>query len=262
MTTKPFSVVAHRGLTENAPGNTMAAFKAAREAGADGVEIDVRLTRDGLPVVHHDWYLNENDADPVPIHTLTADALRAERVRHERVDWSGRHPVPMLAEVLEEFADDLKLEIELKGPEPELVEAVVTQLRRFPRSWATLEITSNMTSILRRVRDVAPRLETALLLGTAPHYMRADVIGYAAVQLARQADARLVHLPRAHLTEQVVDQLRAAALVVHVYPVSDAADVDLIVRSGVPEVVTDDLRQVLAVREERGGPSTADRARP
>jgi glycerophosphoryl diester phosphodiesterase len=59
-----FKVVAHRGVTARAPGNTMAAFRAALELGADAVELDVRLSRDGVPMVHHNWYLDENATPP------------------------------------------------------------------------------------------------------------------------------------------------------------------------------------------------------
>lgn len=243
-----FAVIAHRGLTQEAPGNTIESFRAAREAGADGVELDVRLTSDGVPVVHHNWYVNEGATEPSPIHRLSAAALRDEGVRHERSEWSGRYAIPTLAEVLEEFAGRLKLEVELKGPEPELVEAVVTLLRRFPNCWSSVEITSDMTSVLERVHAVAPQLGTALLIGGAPRYMRPDVIGYAAVQLARQAGVRLIHIQRAHLVAGVVDQLRAAGLTAHVYPVNDAEDVGTARRFCIPEVVTDELRRVLALR--------------
>ncbi len=250
-----FAVIAHRGLTQEAPGNTLESFRAAREAGADGVEIDVRLTSDGVPVVHHNWYVNEDETEPRPIHRMSAAALRDQRVCHERSDWSGRYAIPTLAEVLEEFAGRIKLEVEMKGPEPELVEAVVTQLRRFPDSWSSVEITSDMPSLLARVHVVAPQLETALLTGGAPRYMRPDAIGYATVQLARQAGVRRVHIQREHLVNGVVDQLRAAGLTVHVYPVNDAEDMDIARRFAIPEVVTDELRQVLALRAAAAPPT-------
>ena len=47
-------VAGHRGDSANYPENTMAAFRAAIEAGADMIETDVRLTRDGVPVLIHD----------------------------------------------------------------------------------------------------------------------------------------------------------------------------------------------------------------
>ena len=51
-------VLAHRGYSSRAPENTMAAFRLALEAGADGLELDVQLTRDGEAVVIHDFTLD------------------------------------------------------------------------------------------------------------------------------------------------------------------------------------------------------------
>ncbi|WKB37060.1 glycerophosphodiester phosphodiesterase family protein [Terrilactibacillus sp. S3-3] len=50
----PIAIFAHRGLSIEYPENTMSAFKAAEQAGADGIELDVQLSKDGVPVIIHD----------------------------------------------------------------------------------------------------------------------------------------------------------------------------------------------------------------
>jgi glycerophosphoryl diester phosphodiesterase len=57
-----FEIVAHRGISTEAPENTMASFRKAIELGADAVELDVRLPADKIPVVYHYYYLQENNA--------------------------------------------------------------------------------------------------------------------------------------------------------------------------------------------------------
>ena len=57
-------VVAHRGVAEHAPENTLPAFLRALAVGADAVELDVRLTRDRVPVVYHYYYLDESHHAP------------------------------------------------------------------------------------------------------------------------------------------------------------------------------------------------------
>ncbi len=52
------SIIAHRGASGLAPENTLPAFRAAIEAGADGIELDVHLTRDGHLAVHHDYRIS------------------------------------------------------------------------------------------------------------------------------------------------------------------------------------------------------------
>jgi len=81
MTRRPL-VLGHRGASAEAPENTVAAFARARELGADGVELDVRRSADGVLVVHHDPDLSGADPDLSgggPIKDMTLDELRAVR---------------------------------------------------------------------------------------------------------------------------------------------------------------------------------------
>lgn len=232
-------VIAHRGVTDRAPGNTLAAFRGAQRLGVDGFELDVRLSRDQVPIVHHDWYLDEEPAQPIPIHMMTAAELRAETVRDRRAELSRQHPIPILEEVLQELAGKLRLEIELKSPEPELPGAVAAVLEPFRHAWSTIEITSASPSLLAAVRELCPELRTALLFGRSAAYMHLDVVAYLAVQSARLAKAEIVHLGTDQLSEEVMATLGAAGIEVHVYPVNDESTLDLVQRHRVPEVVTD-----------------------
>ena len=75
-------IIAHRGLTSGAPENTVAAFRAAAEAGADGVELDVRLSRDGEVVVLHDHGLERTTNG-------TGPAARRSLAEMKRLDIRG-----------------------------------------------------------------------------------------------------------------------------------------------------------------------------
>ena len=249
----PVTIVAHRGVLDRAPGNTLAAFRDALALGVDGVELDVRMSRDGVPIVHHDWYLDESVARPVPIYTLSAAQLRTETVRDDRPQFSRQHSIPTLADVLEEFAGTLSLEIELKSPEPELPAAVGSVLEPFRDAWPTFEITSSSTSLLADVRECCPHVRTALLFGPSAPYMRLDVVAYAAVQSGRLAKADVVHLYPDQLSEEVMATIRAAGIEVHVYPVNDEKIFELVARHAVPEVITDDPARVLALRRSQRG---------
>src|SRR5471032_1320161 len=83
-------VFAHRGGSALAPENTIAAFDNGLALGADGVELDVHLSRDGVVVVHHDRTLDRKTALRGPIAERTADELR-------------RAGVPTLADVLARY---------------------------------------------------------------------------------------------------------------------------------------------------------------
>src|SRR5829696_10455028 len=83
-------VFAHRGGSALAPENTIAAFDNGLALGADGLELDVHLSRDGVVVVHHDRRLNRTTTLAGPIADRDADELR-------------RANVPSLAEVLARY---------------------------------------------------------------------------------------------------------------------------------------------------------------
>lgn len=76
--------IAHRGFSGQYPENTLLAFRKALEAGADGNEFDVHLSRDGVPVIHHDEKLNRTTDGTGLIGDYTFDELR-------RLDAAARH---------------------------------------------------------------------------------------------------------------------------------------------------------------------------
>ena len=102
-------IIAHRGASGQYPENTLLAFAQAKEQGADALELDVRITSDGVPIVLHDPTLERttNGAGAVA-RLLLADVRRVDAGRGERV--------PTLAEVLETFPTTPLL-VEIKEPE-------------------------------------------------------------------------------------------------------------------------------------------------
>src|SRR5678816_3806664 len=85
-------VFAHRGGSALAPENTLAAFDNGLALGADGLELDVHLSRDGVVVVHHDGLLDRTTALRGPIAARMAEELR-------------RAQIPTLADVLSRYRD-------------------------------------------------------------------------------------------------------------------------------------------------------------
>src|SRR5262245_1416540 len=99
-------VFAHRGGCAIGPENTLAAFDRGVAAGADGLELDVRLSSDGIPVVHHDPNLDRTTNLSGPVANYTAEQLKRADAAY-RFGSDHGHPlrgqgvgVPTLAEVL------------------------------------------------------------------------------------------------------------------------------------------------------------------
>lgn len=159
-------VIAHRGYSTVAPENTLAAFEAALRAGADLLELDVRLDADGVPVVLHDDRLDRTTDAPGPVGGCSSAAVRAadagawfapsytgERVPtlQEAADLVGRFP---LAGLLVEF----------KGAwAPAALSGAVASLRRAGVAGRSV-VQSFDRGTVAGLRDVAPDVPRALLV--------------------------------------------------------------------------------------------------
>jgi glycerophosphoryl diester phosphodiesterase len=158
-------VFAHRGASRAAPENTIAAFRRARELGADGVELDVRRTADNVLVVHHDADLDGFGL----LHTQPFDALRAARPR-----------VPTLAEALAACRGMLvNVEVKCLPWEPDAdddAHAVMRAVAAMVRADAPDAIISSFNlAAVDACRMVAPELATAWLTSGQAVVAGADV---------------------------------------------------------------------------------------
>jgi glycerophosphoryl diester phosphodiesterase len=128
-------VFAHRGGCALGPENTIAAFDLGRAAGADGFELDVRLSADGVVVVCHDGTLERTTDSAGALNARTADDLARVDAGHRFVDAAGGFPfrglgigVPTLGDVLERYRDMLLI-IEMKEDSAAMGQAVVAAVR-------------------------------------------------------------------------------------------------------------------------------------
>ena len=119
MTATPASpaIVAHRGASNDFPENTLAAFEEALRRGADAIELDVQLSRDGVPVVYHDRTLTRAGGGRRRVSSLDWSELR-ELDPGLRFDRRFRgQTLPSLEQVLHRFAKRTRLLIEIKARE-------------------------------------------------------------------------------------------------------------------------------------------------
>jgi glycerophosphoryl diester phosphodiesterase len=128
-------VFAHRGGCALGPENTIAAFDLGVAAGADGLELDVHLSADGVVVVHHDKTLDRTTGDSGPVARLTAAQLAAVDAGC-RFETAGTFPfrgqhigVPTLRQVLHRYRD-LPVIIEMKVDSAEMGAAVAAEVRQ------------------------------------------------------------------------------------------------------------------------------------
>lgn len=188
-------LVAHRGISRERPENTLPAFLRALELGADGIELDVHGTKDGVVVVHHD----EIPRAIAPDKSLAGkriDALTWDQLQGFSVDGSAL--IPTLAEVLAALRGRLDVFVELKGHG---VEGPVLDVIHQSPAPARCAVHSFDHEAIRRIRAVAAGLRGGILFDRAP----ADVVA-----AMRYADARDVWPREDLIDEAMVDAVHGA----------------------------------------------------
>jgi glycerophosphoryl diester phosphodiesterase len=219
-------VLAHRGARRVAPENTIEAFERAVAVGADGVELDVRRTADGVAVVHHD----PTTSDGALIAATPAAALRSA------------HPeIPTLAAALDACADRLvNVEIKNSPLEPGFdrderpAEAVVALLEERSQRDRVI-VSSFQLSTIDRVRSCSPSVPTGLLTVTRVAAKLMDRLvdaGHHALHPGRQAMSR-------RRAEQVITHAHDRGLRVNVWTVNAPATLVRLRDAGVDGLITD-----------------------
>ena len=192
----PPVIIAHRTSPLDAPENSLAGIRRSGELGADYVEIDVRRTRDGVPVMLHDGLLLRTAWRPWPVSWVTAKGLRRVRLRG-----SGER-VPTFAEAVDALPDHLGFAIDTK--DPDAADAVVAELRnqgKLARSLLWAQSERAVRWYAEHARDEAA--EVALLRDAlTPHAIDrflADAVDFGAGAIsAHQSTVDDAFLERAH----------------------------------------------------------------
>jgi len=236
-------VVAHRGSSGAAPENTMAAFRMAAEAGADMIEFDVRMTRDGELVVHHDRRLGRTSDGKGRLRSLSAREVRAA----DAGAWYGRRfrgeRIPLLGEVLAALPRAVGLDIEVKTDgDRRRSGAIARALARAIHGARRREgviVSSFDHGFLRRLHRLDPALRLGVLYVPVRDRFRS------AREIARRSGAAMFICSRNQFRVRHLREARAAGLAVAVYGVNTAGDAAAAARAGVDAVITDHPGRIL-----------------
>lgn len=261
-------VFAHRGGAALRPENTLLAFDHGLSLGADGLEFDVRLSRDGVVVVHHDATLERTTSGSGPVAARTADELARldagfhfdPPVTREHAPASARpavpYPfrgvtggVPRLDEVLRRYPD-ARCIIELKVNDPLLAHRTIDAVRA-AGAVERVALGSFGTRVLRAARAYEPRIPTGASreetrLALYRSWLRWPVRrpGYREFQVPELSGSTRVVSPR------FVEHAHRAGVAVHVWTVDDEADMRRLLSWQVDALISD--RPDLAVEVVRG----------
>lgn len=221
-----FLKIAHRGYSSRYPENTLPAFAGAVAAGADMIELDVRLSRDGKLVVIHDATIDRTSDGRGRVADLALAELRRFSYACGMTAF-GRVPIPTLAEVIDCVGVQVMLNIEIKGRRPGSagIEQALAALLRRKGAVDRIIVSAFDRRVLAEVKRADGQVRTGLLYDRAWRRIREDVrrLGIYSVHPRLSAvdteALRLVHsdgvrvFPWVAKDREAVDRCRAAGFI-------------------------------------------------
>jgi len=248
-------IIGHRGASAYAPENTIASFDLAFEGGADGIEFDVRLARDLVPVVIHDASLLRT----VHLERLVEQYDSTLLAQLYAGEWFNEHHpqfacesfawerIPTLAQVFERYGER-HLYVEMKCEEPsrraDLARAVVRLMREHGLGERVV-VKSFEHDALAEVKRLAPDVRTAALFGRSwprPLLPAARIIAEAAA-----CGADEISLHRSLLRRSTVEAAHRSGFAVVAWTVNSSVLLRRAVSLGLRAVITDYPRNLKAV---------------
>ncbi len=223
---EPPERISHRGAHQTHPENSLAAFERAIELGADGIELDVHATRDGIVVVHHDPVIHARHAQK-PSHRAIADILAAELDDFPLADGAR---IPTLAETLEVIGDRATVYVEIKAPE---IELLVTRCIR--QSEASCAVHSFDHRVVKIVKSIFPAIRTGILENSRHVDPAASLIAVSAEDLWQEVDS---------IDEGIVESAHSVGARVIAWTANDAGQWDTLYALGVDGICTDRIAEL------------------
>jgi len=223
-------VIAHRGSSVRAPENTLKAFAAALEDGADGIEFDVRLTADHRAVLMHDDDIARTTNGAGRVSEMTFDELRG-------FDAGGGERVSALEEALALIRGEVAIVAEIKGAfggtnlidGAAVARAVLPMIAGVP----SLTVSSFDPGAIAVVRAAAADIPTAITIGGSSELDWG-------LQLAIEAGHAQVHVPAERVEASFVARVHESQRAVLAYTVNDAPHARELQAMGVDGIFTDD----------------------
>ncbi len=240
---KDFWIVGHRGAAGEVLENTLTAMERGAAAGADMLELDVQMTRDGKLVCFHDWSFERLAGVPEAIEERSWRFVTDVELRRPEAGAGAR--VPSLAQVLAERPASLPLNLEIKRRIADrrlLAERVAGELG----GHAGILVSSFDWKLLQTLRERG----SALPLAPIGRYQRAPL-----VRAGRELGAYSLHCHRRLAGRRLVGAARAAGIDrVLAYTVNDPSEAAELEKNGLAGIFTDVPSRLVAARSPADGP--------
>ena len=239
-------IIGHRGASAVAPENTMAAFREAIAVGADGIEFDVRLTRDGVPVVIHDSTLRRTGGVSQRVADLTETELKKIDVgRWFKTGSFAGEGIPSLKELLELFeTNDRSLYLEMKCHSPAEYRPLAEACCRLIDQYSFRErvvVECFQLPALEVLKEIDPDIKTAALFDRV-------LTQQSAITRATEIGAMAIALHHRLARGELVKRAKQAGLHVAAWTIDDPIWIDRARAIGIDALITNDPARMLKSR--------------
>ena len=227
-------IIAHRGFSGVYPENTMLAFRKAIEIGADGIELDVHLSKDGQVMIIHDEALKRTTGLDGVISDYTREELEKISAGKTKNDEFGFTPIPSLEEYLAFMAEhkDKFTNIELKTAPvyyPEIEEKTLELVRKFDLEKNIIYSSFNWLSI-ERMQRLGTISETGLLFSGMKLYNQAHII--------KSLGINYFHPDFNDLTDEIVKSYLDNKVGLNVWTVNEIEDMKVCLSWNIDGIIT------------------------
>ena len=237
-------IFAHRGASGYAPENTLTAIKKAIEMKADGIEIDIQLTKDGKIVVIHDWKVDRTTTGRGFVYELDFGYIRSlDAGQWYTKDFIGE-VVPTLEEVLDILPNDMMLNIEIKDTarkHSNIEEKMLEVLKKYPEKFDNIIVSSFHHDKIRRLQELEPKLKLALLTDS-------EFIEIEKYLSTNGLNSYSYHPEINLISKKDVDILHKKGIKIFVWKVNKEEDLDYLLSMEIDGVITnypDIMRELL-----------------
>ncbi|MGI8485132.1 MAG: glycerophosphodiester phosphodiesterase [Thermomicrobiales bacterium] len=237
-------VYAHRGASVECPENTLASFRRALELKPFGIELDLHLSADGVPMVIHDDTVDRTTNGSGAVSSLTCKEMQT-------LDAGGGERIPTLDEVLALMAGHAHLLLEIK--DAAVIPAMLERVRASPElRWSAMSF--NWVA-LRAVKDAEPDADLwlsnmgdiELLRSARPDFAPRQTLDEA-IDAARALQASTLATYNLAIDSSVVARIHEAGFACWAWTVNEADRMETLVWWGVASLCTDDSRLALTLR--------------
>ncbi|CAI9388915.1 MULTISPECIES: glycerophosphodiester phosphodiesterase [Bacillaceae] len=226
-------IFAHRGYSSQYPENTMKAFEEAEKAKADGIEIDIQMTKDGEVVIIHDEKVDRTTNGLGYVQELSYKGLRSLNAGH-RFKNIGKEAIPTLIELFDWMQDNtITCNIEMKNnkiPYKGMEEKTIELIRKYGFEKRIIFSSFNHYSLVHSYR-IAPEIETAPLLsdGIYQPWIYANAIG-----------AKGFHPNYKRINQEIIQSSIEKNIKVRAYTVNSPKAMRALINEGISAIITDE----------------------